>query len=500
MSGADIARTSSATRARASRSRDGHGVDVDHPAFGGDGVARKNSPLFPSARVAYGYDFVGDAFNADPDFGDLQPGPDPGSESGRLQRSWHARRRHHRRQLRRGLKGVAPDVTFGAYRVFGCDGSTTADIMIAAMERALADGMQVLNMSIGCSFQWPQYPTAVAASRLVDRGMVVVASIGNAGTSGLYAAGAPGLGEKSSVRLRSTTSPSPVGVLSFTRCQGNRLQPVPPGRRSRPRHLPLPGLETVDNYERRLRRIAGRQPRWKDRPDPSRDLRFLHQVGERPECGRGCSRPVQQCSRSVESRPLPEPGDYDPGGHHHSCGRHYDRRPPCCRPGQPDLGRRTVTNAEPDRQPDLEFQLLRPVAGPRAQARHRRAGGNIWSTYPIELGGYANSERHFDGLPARGGRGRPAAAGQAEDQGRRCPDDPAEQRGSKDVVGRPRGSDTSTMSTARAQAWSTSTTRSLPRRGVPGKISLGEGEAGPRTQMLTITNSGASPVTYDLSS
>ncbi len=59
-----------------------------------------------------------------------------------------------------GLKGVAPEVTFGAYRVFGCAGSTTADIMIEAMERALADGMQVLNMSIGSAYQWPQYPTA----------------------------------------------------------------------------------------------------------------------------------------------------------------------------------------------------------------------------------------------------------------------------------------------------------------------------------------------------
>ncbi len=95
-----------------------------------------------------------------------------------------------------GLKGVAPDVTFGAYRVFGCAGSTTGDIMIAAMERALADGMQVLNMSIGSAFQWPQYPTAMAATRLVNKGMVVVASIGNSGANGLYSAGAPGLGEK----------------------------------------------------------------------------------------------------------------------------------------------------------------------------------------------------------------------------------------------------------------------------------------------------------------
>ena len=50
-------------------------------------------------------------------------------------------------------------------------------------------------MSIGSAFQWPQYPTAVAASRLVKKGMVVVASIGNSGANGLYSAGAPGLGK-----------------------------------------------------------------------------------------------------------------------------------------------------------------------------------------------------------------------------------------------------------------------------------------------------------------
>ena len=52
-------------------------------------------------------------------------------------------------------------MTFGAYRVFGCDGSTTDDVMIAAMERVFADGMDVLNMSIGDAFNnWPGTPTA----------------------------------------------------------------------------------------------------------------------------------------------------------------------------------------------------------------------------------------------------------------------------------------------------------------------------------------------------
>ena len=57
--------------------------------------------------------------------------------------------------------------------------------MIAAMERALADDMDVLNMSIGSAFNtWPQYPTADAADACVNAGVVVVASIGNSGANG----------------------------------------------------------------------------------------------------------------------------------------------------------------------------------------------------------------------------------------------------------------------------------------------------------------------------
>jgi subtilisin family serine protease len=168
------------------------GVDVDSEDFGGDGVPRYDSPLFPSQRVAYGYDFVGDAYDARfPETSTPIPDANPDDCQG------------HGTHVAGivgangpTIKGVAPEVTIGAYRVFGCDGSTDADIMMAAMEMALEDGMDVLNMSIGSSFQWPQYPTAVAASNLVDEGMVVVASIGNSGSDGLYAAGAPGLGDK----------------------------------------------------------------------------------------------------------------------------------------------------------------------------------------------------------------------------------------------------------------------------------------------------------------
>lgn len=167
------------------------GIDIDHPDFGGNGVPGANDTPFPNAKIVAGYDFVGDAYTGPSGPVAPVPGGRPDDCNG------HGTHVAGIVAADGTVKGVAPKARLGAYRVFGCTGSTSADIMVAAMERALADGMHVLNMSIGAAFQaWPQYPTAQAATRLVNKGVVVVASIGNSGTSGLYAAGAPGVGDK----------------------------------------------------------------------------------------------------------------------------------------------------------------------------------------------------------------------------------------------------------------------------------------------------------------
>lgn len=166
------------------------GVDYQHPDLGGCFGA--------GCRVAKGWDFVGDAFNADPASPAYNPVPvpDPDPDDCNGHGTHVAGIVGAKAASATGVTGVAPGVTFGAYRVFGCNGSTTADIMLAAMERVRKDKMDVLNMSIGSSFQWPQYPTALGADRLAKSGIVVAASIGNSGANGLYAAGAPGLGER----------------------------------------------------------------------------------------------------------------------------------------------------------------------------------------------------------------------------------------------------------------------------------------------------------------
>jgi subtilisin family serine protease len=172
------------------------GIDIDHPAFGGGGTP--GGTAFPSARVVAGYDFVGDNYNAGgtPDQQIPVPDENPDDCGG------------HGTHVAGivggnggGIVGVAPKVQFGAYRVFGCVGSSSSDVIVAAMEQALADGMQVVNQSLGAARQWPQYPTAQAATRLVNSGVIMVASIGNNGPGGTspdanFAAGAPGVGKR----------------------------------------------------------------------------------------------------------------------------------------------------------------------------------------------------------------------------------------------------------------------------------------------------------------
>ncbi|HLN65206.1 MAG TPA: S8 family serine peptidase, partial [Symbiobacteriaceae bacterium] len=160
------------------------GIDYSHPDLGGC--------FGTGCRVARGYDFVGDAFNGPDD--PVMPDNDPMDQNGH---GTHvAGIIGARAASDSGVTGVAPGVTFFAYKVFGPDGPTSADIMIAAMEAAYEDRADVVNMSIGAAFQWPQYPSGMAADRLVKKGVVVTVSAGNSGDQGLIAGGAPSVASK----------------------------------------------------------------------------------------------------------------------------------------------------------------------------------------------------------------------------------------------------------------------------------------------------------------
>ena len=186
------------------------GLDYTLPEFGGC--------FGPTCKVRGGFDLVGDTYNDTPGPA-FQPVPHPdgdplpcdpndadraevlGAGASDAGHGTHvagiaaADGRGHPGEV----VGVAPGARLLAYRVFGCNGSTDTDVMIHAMELALQDHADVLNMSIGSAFSnWPESPEAVASDNLVDAGVVVVASIGNSGANGgqLWSAGSPGVGRK----------------------------------------------------------------------------------------------------------------------------------------------------------------------------------------------------------------------------------------------------------------------------------------------------------------
>ena len=186
MTGADIAQSAlGLTGAGVKVGIIDSGVDYDHPDLGGC--------FGPGCRVTNGHDFVGDAFNSTGTGAALVPVPDPDPDD------CGGHGTHVAGIVAAdggGVTGVAPGATLGAYRVFGCSGTTSFDIVIAALERALADGMDIVNMSLGAALAWPQHPAAQASTRLVNEGVVVVAAAGNDGPLGLYATGTPSVGEK----------------------------------------------------------------------------------------------------------------------------------------------------------------------------------------------------------------------------------------------------------------------------------------------------------------
>jgi subtilisin family serine protease len=189
------------------------GLDYTLPEFGGC--------LGAACKVRGGFDLVGDTYNATSTSPAFQPLPQPdanplpcdpddadraevlGAGTSNAGHGTHvagiAAADGRGRTAEGQVVGAAPGAQLLAYRVFGCNGGTDSDVMVHAMEMALADRADVLNMSIGAAFtNWPQYPTAVAADNLVDAGVTVVTSIGNSGANGgqLWSAGAPGVGRK----------------------------------------------------------------------------------------------------------------------------------------------------------------------------------------------------------------------------------------------------------------------------------------------------------------
>lgn len=89
------------------------------------------------------------------------------------------------------IKGVAPDASLLAYRVLGPGGSGSTEDVVAGIERAVLDGADVMNLSLGNSLNNPDWATSIALDWAMSEGVAAVTSNGNSGPDN-WTVGSPG--------------------------------------------------------------------------------------------------------------------------------------------------------------------------------------------------------------------------------------------------------------------------------------------------------------------
>lgn len=88
------------------------------------------------------------------------------------------------------IKGIAPEASLIAYRVLGPDGGYTEDV-VAAIELAVEDDVDVMNLSLGNDLNSPDWATSIALDWAMEEGVVAVTSNGNTGPEN-WTVGSPG--------------------------------------------------------------------------------------------------------------------------------------------------------------------------------------------------------------------------------------------------------------------------------------------------------------------
>ncbi|KAL0572699.1 hypothetical protein V5O48_009273 [Marasmius crinis-equi] len=92
------------------------------------------------------------------------------------------------------ISGVAYSASLSAYRVFGCVGFVTDDVIVEALLLGVKDGQDILTLSLSGADGWTEATVSVVASRIAQSGTVVTAAAGNDGDIGSWYSSGPGNG------------------------------------------------------------------------------------------------------------------------------------------------------------------------------------------------------------------------------------------------------------------------------------------------------------------
>jgi len=117
--------------------------------------------------------------------------------------------------------GIAPNALIYAYKVFGCEGSVDNSIVLAALDRAAQDGVDVVNMSLGSPFGTADDPEVEAVNAMAQAGTVIVSSAGNNGQNA-YLTGSPASADRaiSVAALDASRATVPGAHATFSQTSG----------------------------------------------------------------------------------------------------------------------------------------------------------------------------------------------------------------------------------------------------------------------------------------
>lgn len=87
-------------------------------------------------------------------------------------------------------KGIAPNAELYVYRALSSRGEGGTDTVVKAIEKAMEDNVDVLNLSLGNNLNIPDFPTTTALNKAVEQGITVVVANGNSGPN-FWTVGSP---------------------------------------------------------------------------------------------------------------------------------------------------------------------------------------------------------------------------------------------------------------------------------------------------------------------
>lgn len=148
-------------------------VDFKHPDLGGC--------FGKGCHISFGYDLVGDAYD-----GTNTPVPDD-EPNDCDSHGTHVTGIITAKPNALGFSGIAPGATTGHYRVLGCAGGASTDVLIDATNMAVKAGVNVISISLGVDGGWNNDPWGNMLSRVVKKGITVVVAGGNSGYRGAFA-------------------------------------------------------------------------------------------------------------------------------------------------------------------------------------------------------------------------------------------------------------------------------------------------------------------------